>query len=270
MHPRDRLSPGLRHGIDQTVAAQRLEGWRPTDRHLHTLAELLGGESTFAEYLAEHRAHVPPPAPRKRTLRRKRPYLIPGTTMLRNNFGTDSPEVLAQLEFVATAGRTAQWHQRLAAGDVGADDLDVRALHEQVFGDVYSWAGRLRVTELRRGETVFAWQADLADAVAQLDARARAIPAEVQTGDTARLAFEFARWYADYNQVHPFREGNGRTGTLLLHTLAALCEHRLDLTDVSRAQWYAASADSMPYRRGGAANHRPFLPVFLGALAEAE
>jgi len=270
MHPRDRLPPGLRHGIEQTVAAQRLEGWRPTERHLHTLAELFCGESTFAEYLAEHRAVLPPPAPRGRTLRRKRPYLIPGTTTLRNNFGTESAEVLAQLEFVATAGRTAQWHHRLAGGDAALDDLDVRALHQHVFADVYSWAGRLRVTELRRAETVFAWQADLADAAAELDARARAIPAELQAGDTARLAFEFARWYADYNQVHPFREGNGRTGTLLLHTLAALCGHRLDLTDVSCSQWYAASADSMPYRRGGAANHRPFLPLFISALSVAE
>jgi cell filamentation protein len=270
MHPRDRLSPGLRHGIDQTVAAQRLEGWRPTDHHMATLTEFVSGERTFTDYLADHRVLYPPPNPHRRTLRRKRPYLIPGTTILRNNFGTESAEVLAQLEFVATAGRTAQWHQRLAAGHATVDDLDVRALHQHVFADVYSWAGRLRVTELQRGETVFARQADLAEAVAELDANARALPAQLDAGDTARLAFEFARWYADYNQVHPFREGNGRSGTLLLHTLAALCEHRLDLSGVSRSQWYAASRDSMPYRRGGAANHRPFLPVFLHALSVAE
>lgn len=270
MDPRDRLPPDLRHGIDQTVAAQRLEGWRPTDHHLATLVELLSGERTFADYLAEHRSLYPPPVPRRRTLLRKRPYLIPGTTILRNSFGTDSAQVLAELEFVATAGRTAQWHERLSAGHAGIDDLDVCALHLQVFADVYSWAGRLRITELRRGEAVFARQADLAEAVTELNARAAALPAESAAGDTARLAFEFARWYADYNQVHPFREGNGRTGTLLLHTLATLCGHRLDLSTVSRAQWYAASRESMPYRRGGAVNHRPFLPVFLGALSASE
>ena len=270
MDSRDRLPPGLRRGIDQTVAAQRLEGWRPTDHHMATLVELVSGERTFANYLAGHRALYPPPAPRRRTLRRRRPYLIPGTTILRNSFGTDSPQVLAELEFVASAGRTAQWHERLSAGQACIDDLDVCGLHQHVFADVYSWAGRLRVTELRRGETVFARRADLAATVAELDARAAALPAEPAAADTARLAFEFARWYADYNQVHPFREGNGRTGTLLLHTLAALCGQRLDLSTVSRSQWYAASRDSMPYRRGGAANHRPFLPVFLGALSTAE
>lgn len=267
MDPRERLSPDLRHGIDQTVAAQRLEGWRPTDHHLGSLVELLSGQRPFADYLAEHRALHPPPKPVRRTFRRRRPYLIPGTTVLRNNFGTDSADVLAALEFVATAGRTAQWHQRLAAGDVTVDDLGVCALHQHVFADVYTWAGSIRITELRRGDTVFARQADLAEAVAVLDDRARSLPAELAGAPTARLAYEFARWYADYNHVHPFREGNGRTGTLVLHTLAQLCGHRLDLTTVSRSEWYAASADSMPFRRGGGANHRPFLPVFLRALS---
>ncbi len=271
MDPRDRLAPHLRHGLEQTVAAQRLEGWRPEDAHLAALAELLSGERTFAGYLAEYRAHHPPPQPaRRRILARRRPYLIPGTTMLRNNFGTEAPEVLADLEFVATAGRTAQWHQHLASGAASVADLDVCAVHQHVFADVYAWAGRVRVTELRRGETVFAWQADLGAAVAELDIRARSLPGEFGPPDTARLAYEFARWYSDYNQVHPFREGNGRTGTLLLHTVAALCGHRLDLSTVSRAQWYAASRDSMPFRRGGEANHRPFLPVFLNALSAAE
>jgi cell filamentation protein len=270
MDTRDRLPPGLRHAVDQTVAAQRLEGWRPGAEHIGTLVELVCAERTFADYLTEHRARHPPPQRQRRSLRRKRPYLIPGTAILRNNFGTDSAAVLAELEFAATAGRTAQWHQRLAAGRVGPGDVDICALHQHVFADVYAWAGRLRITELRRGDVVFARQSDLEPAVSRLEATARALPEQVDSDDTARLAFELARLYADYNQVHPFREGNGRTGTLLLHTVAALCGHRLDLTTVTRSQWYAASRDSMPFRRGGEASHRPFLPVFVQALSAAE
>jgi cell filamentation protein len=37
--------------------------------------------------------------------RRNRPYLIPGTTVLRNNFGVDSQTVLSELEFVAAHRR---------------------------------------------------------------------------------------------------------------------------------------------------------------------
>lgn len=270
MDPRDRLPPRLRHGIDQTVAAQRLEGWRPGAEHIDMLVALASGTSTFAECLAEHRSRHPPPQRARRSIRRKRPYLIPGSTVLRNNFGTENAEVLAELEFIATAGRTVQWHQLLAAGAVATGALDVRAAHQHLFADVYPWAGELRITELRRGDTVFARQADLASAVSRLEATARALPARLADGDTGRLAFEFSHWYADYNQVHPFREGNGRTGTLLLHTLAALCGHRLDLSRITRSQWYGASRDSTPFRRGGEANHRPFLPLFVQALSPAE
>lgn len=75
-----------------------------------------------------------------------------------------------------------------------------------------------------------------------------------------------SRLYAEYNRVHPFREGNGRTGTLMLHTLAVLCGRRLDLAPITRDEWYAASRDSMPFRRDGHGNHRPFLPLFVRAL----
>ena len=84
--------------------------------------------------------------------------------------------------------------------------------------------------------------------------------------EAAALAYGLARLYADYNHLHPFREGNGRTGTLMLHTVAALGGARLDLGAVSRDEWYAAARDSMPFRRDGRANHRPFLPLFVRAL----
>jgi cell filamentation protein len=63
-----------------------------------------------------------------------------------------------------------------------------------------------------------------------------------------------------------FREGNGRTGTLLLHTVAALCGRRLDLKTVTRGEWYAASRDSTPLRRDGRAHHRPLIPLFVRAM----
>jgi cell filamentation protein len=40
----------------------------------------------------------------------------------------------------------------------------------------------------------------------------------------------------------------------------------LNLSNVSRAEWYAASRDSTPFRRDGRANHRPFIPLLLRAV----
>jgi cell filamentation protein len=271
MSTREDLPGPLRHVIDQTIAAERLEGWSPTDEQVGELVALVCGEVSFADYLAAHRKRywaekAPPRQDRPPIFRRRRPYLIPGTTVLRNNFGVDSQVALSSLEFVATAGRMVSWHRRVVERAVVGSDVDARTIHQHLFSDVYSWAGKYRVTELRRGDSVFAWQSSISGMMALLEESARALAANGSGLDTPGLAYRLARLYADYNHIHPFREGNGRSGTLLLHTVAALCGRRLDFTEVSREDWYAASRDSMPFRRDGRPTHRPFLPLFTSAV----
>lgn len=266
----EQLPEKHRRALDQTVAAERLEGWCPTDAHLDALAALLCDEVGFDDYLAVWSARYPPDATRRRRgLRRRRPYLIPRTTVLRNNFGVSNQEALTELEFVATAGRIALWHRRSERGDVGITDVDFGAIHRHVFADVYPWAGDYRVTELRRGDSVFVRRSSVHAVMAVVEQSARDLAADADGLDAPVLAYRLARLYADYNQVHPFREGNGRTGTLLLHTVALLCGRRLDLTGVTREQWYSASRDSMPFRPGGGiegVNLRPFIPLLSRAL----
>jgi cell filamentation protein len=44
----------------------------------------------------------------------------------------------------------------LTEGAIGVHDVDVHAIRQHLFADVYPWAGNYRVTELRRGDSVFA------------------------------------------------------------------------------------------------------------------
>jgi cell filamentation protein len=266
------LNDPLRHAVCQVIAAQQLEGWQPSSRHVTDLVAVATRSVTFGEYLSRYRGEhaIAERENRDRSLRRvfqrRRPYLIPGTSVLRNNFGVADDAQLRELEFVCTAARMVQWHNRLIHGDIGATDLDVGGLHQHVFADVYAWAGTYRTTELRRGATAFAWQSSVPRAVSAVEHRARQVVTHSQALDVGGLAFEMSHLYAEYNRIHPFREGNGRAGTLLLHTLATLCGRRLDLAQVSRREWYLASRDSMPARRDGRASHRPFIPVFMRAL----
>jgi cell filamentation protein len=142
MSARDGLPDPLAHATDQTIAAERLEGWRPTDMHVDALVGLLCDELPFGEYLAAYRARYPsnghpPRRDYRQILRRTRPYLIPGTTVLRNNFGVDEQAALSDLEFVASAGRMAAWHRRLTEGAMRTNDVDARAIHQSLFADVY-------------------------------------------------------------------------------------------------------------------------------------
>jgi cell filamentation protein len=252
--------------VAQAVAAECLEGWRPTDEHVSALTELARGEVSFDDYLAKFRDRYPAqerPRRKRRSLR-STPYLMPGTTLLRNNFGARSAEMLADLEFVATAGRMVSW----LCGACSTDDgLDVRAIHGHLFGDVYSWAGQYRTTELRRGQQGFAWVSTIASQMARVHDTAKSVVEAGASYDNPRLAYELARLYTDYNQVHPFRDGNGRAGAMLLHGVATRCGRTLDLTVTSRAEWYSAAADTMPLRgRDGRVSHRPFLPIMGRAV----
>ena len=79
--------------------------------------------------------------------------------------------------------------------------------------------------------------------------------------DNPRLAYELARLYTDYNQVHPFRDGNGRAGAMLLHGVATRCGRTLDLTVTNRAEWYSAAADSMGPRGRDGRDQPPAVPA---------
>jgi cell filamentation protein len=264
------MTPDLRnHAVAQAVAAECLEGWRPTDEHVSALTSLAHDEVSFDDYLAKFRDRYPaPPRPRRRRPSlRPTPYLVRGTTLLRNNFGAQSAEMLADLEFVATAGRMVSWLCGACEVD-GLDGLDVRAIHRHLFGDVYSWAGQYRTTELRRGQQGFAWVSTIASQMTRVHDTARSVVDAGASYDNPRLAWELARLYTDYNQVHPFRDGNGRAGAMLLHGVATRCGRRLDLTVTTRAEWYSAAADSMSLRgRDGRTSHRPFLPILGRAVS---
>ena len=265
----DRLPQQLRDCVDQTIAAEALEGWLPTAEQVDALVALVNGDVSFDDYFAASRSRYqfqPAQEPAPRRLRREAPYLIPGTSLLRNNFGAETHDALADLEFVATAGRIAGWHRRLARGQVGVDDLDIPEIHRQLFADVYAWAGRYRVTDLRLGDDVFARRSSVQRLMARVEAGARALVADDAENRDDALARQLARFYAEYNYVHPFREGNGRTGTLVLHIVSTLRGRRLDLGTISCDEWYSASCDSMPLRRDGRADPRSFVPLLRRAL----
>ncbi|WKG05392.1 Fic family protein [Mycolicibacterium sp. HK-90] len=253
-----------RHALAQTIAAERLEGWQPTQEAIDALTGLAVGTETFGEYLGRH-LPAPAPSPRRRVFARRRPYFLPGTSVLRNNFGVRDAAVLAQLEFVATAGRILQVHLRNQE-----TDLDVRSLHQHVFGDVYAWAGEPRIVELRKGDSTFGSCARIPRTLDVLDAEISLAAREGAEIDDGTLAYRLARIYADYNQIHPFREGNGRTGTLLLHLLAGRAGRRLFLDGMTRSEWIGASRDSMPFRRDGRADPRPFVAVLRGRLRDRD
>lgn len=262
------LPAAIVHAVDQAVAAERLEGWRPERTDVADLVALATGERTREEFVADRldRAASLPPTTRRRWWALPRPYLLPGTDVLRNNFGLRDADQLRDVEFAATAARLVLAHLDEVPPVRRIDADHILGLHRWVFGDVFGWAGQPRIVELSKNGDGFA-------PVAAIDRYLREVEIAVATVDwprvdRGRLAYALAAVYVTYNHAHPFREGNGRTGTLLLHHLCGATGFRLDLSGVDRREWIAASRDSAPFRRTGAPSPRPMIPVLGRALVE--
>ena len=139
------------------------------------------------------------------------PYLDPETGILRNKVGARTKVALEDAEGDLSFARLMQLmdHPPKATGDL--DEL--RAIHRHLFQDVYVWAGEVRIVDVRKNVEGADWFLPVS-----MIGRAAGYAAEELRSDNhlrgldresfiERLAYH----YDQFNYIHPFREGNGRT-----------------------------------------------------------
>lgn len=169
------------------------------------------------------------------------PYLDPATGLLRNRVGAVTRADLDTAEADLTAARAVELvHTPVpATGDLG----EFRAIHRHLFQDVYDWAGELRTVDLRKNVA----GAEFFLPVSMID-RAGGFAAEElrQDGmlrglDRERFVDRLSYHYDQWNYIHPFREGNGRTQRLFWNRVAADAGWNLDWRSVQGAVNDAAS-----------------------------
>lgn len=163
------------------------------------------------------------------------PYLDPATGLLRNLVGARTKDALDRAEGALTYIRAAelQAHPVRATGDLE----EFKALHRQLFQDVYAWAGEVRTVDLRK---------NVAGAEHFLSAgaisRGSMFAAEELRRDNMLRALNreelidrLCHHYDQWNHVHPFREGNGRTQRLFWNRVASDAGWQLDWRPVHGA-----------------------------------
>ncbi|MFZ2482207.1 MAG: Fic family protein [Propioniciclava sp.] len=139
------------------------------------------------------------------------PYLDPECGILRNKVGARTKVALDDAEGDLSFARLMQLmdHPPKATGDL--DEL--RAIHRHLFQDVYVWAGEVRIVDVRKNVEGADWFLPVS-----MIGRAAGYAAEELRSDNhlrgldresfiERLAYH----YDQFNYIHPFREGNGRT-----------------------------------------------------------
>lgn len=157
--------------------------------------------------------------------------------VLRNKFGLSDPAELDLAEKIITTEKSIQLQRQKI------DKFDTRKylnLHRSLFGDIYTWAGEFRKVELSKGGTRFfpatylEQGCDMIFTNLGLDNNYKKLSKEAFCKKAAHL-------FSNLNDLHAFREGNGRTNRLVLFHVAKNAGWYLDLSKCDRKKYLEAS-----------------------------
>ena len=146
------------------------------------------------------------------------PYLIPGTNVLRNLVGATDEDALAAAENDLCSARAAILREDLPPAEGTLEQL--RRIHRFLFRDVYDWAGEVRTIDMGKGEglpfqplELFSIGVRYSEEVLRADDLFKGLGHEEFV---KRLSVS----YNNFNILHPFREGNGRTQRIFWEIIA--------------------------------------------------
>ena len=162
------------------------------------------------------------------------PYVDPATGVLRNLIGATNYDELRNAEGEFIALRTGEFLEQLPLKPTGSME-DFQKIHQRLFRDIYDWAGRLRTVEIRKsneGSEFFLPSPNIPMGFqwAQEElCKDHMLKGLSPTRFAQRLAYHFD----NYNFIHPFREGNGRTQRLFWTILCHNAGYDLDWCQVT-------------------------------------
>jgi cell filamentation protein len=166
------------------------------------------------------------------------PYLLNDGSTLKNKLGLRDPEALQVAETLHADRRATELR---AHGLPDAQGFErVKAVHKHLFQDVYEWAGTPRIVNLQKDHTQFT-------APQLIELEGRRIFADLESKNNLRglpkneFARELAEPFAQLNNLHPFREGNGRTQRLIWEHVARQAGHDLSFEGISQERMIVVS-----------------------------
>lgn len=185
------------------------------------------------------------------------PYCYPDSDVLRNILNIENNSELKEAEEVLT---------ELAAIQIEFDpppyNLDyLRSIHQQLFEDLYKWAGDLRTIDLTKGTTRFC---NVNRIVPEADKQFKALKKASYFISYKRgsLVEAVAELYIELNMVHPFREGNGRVQRILFEHIIINCGFEFDLEGITQHEWVDANI------AGVGCNYTPMIELFDRCIGE--
>lgn len=157
-------------------------------------------------------------------------YVYSGTNILRNKFDIQNDEILSQVECGIVLSRTAMLRKccKFKTFDIN----HIKQIHKFLFSDIYDWAGTFRDIDIAKGGTSFC-EPD------KIESRLEIICGIVRKNRFfKKMPFDnivrnLAMVLNGLNNIHPFREGNGRTQRFFVEQIALKAGYELDFSEIS-------------------------------------
>ncbi len=157
------------------------------------------------------------------------PYVMENG-VLKNHLGITDTALLNQYE-----QRLSNFHIVKILVEWPSQGFDVeylKSLHRTIFGEVYPWAGQFRKVDIGKGDTLFLSHT-------QIEHETQRLFNDLANenflyGSTPEIfSHKIGEYLIRLNQIHPFREGNGRTQRVLVSKIAQHAGMRMDWSSIS-------------------------------------
>jgi len=153
----------------------------------------------------------------------------PGTTVLINKYDEHDEETLSDLEANLVSARAAILEQRPMPGFF--DFSHYKSIHRFLFEDLYDWAGQIRTVNISKKGTRFCPFDQIEQQAGMLFERLRYEKYFIGLKQGVFVE-EITDFYCATNDLHPFREGNGRAQRAFITQLIRHAGYDIDFADI--------------------------------------
>lgn len=164
-----------------------------------------------------------------------------GTSCLINKLNIQDERQLELIESQITLGKISMLLKNPLNGNF--DFNHYKAIHKFIFEDLYEWAGNIRSVNLSKKGTVFV-KADEIEKIAEACFKRLKecnFFKDLQFDD---FIDEITDFYCITNNLHPFREGNGRTQRVFLSQLITNAGYSIDFYNIDADELMIATIHS--------------------------
>jgi cell filamentation protein len=147
--------------------------------------------------------------------------------VLKNKMGLKTQIDIDDMEAILLTDAYEKFYNLLSRNKIIDFDFAlITEIHKYFFGKMYSWAGKIRMVDISKDGILFASVRYLDELLKDFDKLIKKkLPRRVEDrkGD---IALKLAVIHNEFNAIHPFRDGNGRTIRVFLDLLAVNSDYK--------------------------------------------